>query len=499
MSKTIRFSLYMAIATLMSRVLGLVRDAMFANEFGSSPEYDAYLVAILLPFFLRRIFGEGALQSAFVPIYNKRALIDTRSGIRFANSVFTVFVPVLILCTIIGYYFMPSLVFLFAPGMDPSIRELAVMCGRVVFPFIIFISLWAVKTGILNSHDIYFVPAFSPAIHNIFTIAGIALSPYFTPRILGPTVFFMIGGVFQFISVLFIGRKKTGYRFEIDFVREDMKEFSRLFLSSLAAVSITQINSLIDTIVVSQLGQGNISLLQYANRLYQLPLGVIGVSVSTVALSQLSKRSLESFREMVSDNLEKLLLLILPAAAGMILLREELVVFLFQRGAFGIYETVFTVKILLGYLIGLPFYCVYYLLSKAEYAMGKGNIAFFASCISVGTNVCLDFILAPVYGAFGVALATSVAGMTPIAFLLIHLVKLKGFTLTRKQCREILKTIVATLLMSVALWLIGDRFSYSKPFFVFELVFGVLVYFSVLLFLRKQEMEKLFQRWRRKR
>ncbi|NLZ14996.1 MAG: murein biosynthesis integral membrane protein MurJ, partial [Thermotogaceae bacterium] len=128
MSKTIRFSLYMAIATLMSRVLGLVRDAMFANEFGSSPEYDAYLVAILLPFFLRRIFGEGALQSAFVPIYNKRALIDTRSGIRFANSVFTVFVPVLILCTIIGYYFMPSLVFLFAPGMDPSIRELAVMC-----------------------------------------------------------------------------------------------------------------------------------------------------------------------------------------------------------------------------------------------------------------------------------------------------------------------------------------------------------------------------------
>ncbi len=489
----------MAIATLISRVLGLVRDAMFANEFGSSPEYDAYLVAILLPFFLRRIFGEGALQSAFVPIYNKRALGDTRAGIRFANSVFTVFVPILILSTLLGYYFMPSLILLFAPGLEPSIRELAVMCGRVVFPFIIFISLWAVKTGILNSHDIYFIPAISPAIHNIFTIVGILLSPFFSPRILGPTIFFMIGGVFQFISVLFIGRKKTGYRFEIDFVREDMKAFSRLFLSSLAAVSITQINSLIDTVVVSHLGQGNISLLQYANRLYQLPLGVIGVSVSTVALSQLSKRSLESFREMVTDNLEKLLFLILPAAVGMIILREELVVFLFQRGAFGIYETVFTTKILLGYLIGLPFYCVYYLLSKAEYALGKGNIAFFASCISVGTNVFLDILLAPVYGAFGVALATSFAGMTPIAFLLVHLVKLKGVALTRRQLSEILKTVVATVVMGAALLAVEGRFSYSKPLFVFELVFGVLVYFLTLLFLRKNEMEKLLRRWRRKR
>ncbi|HNW46976.1 MAG TPA: murein biosynthesis integral membrane protein MurJ [Thermotogota bacterium] len=498
MSKTIKFSLYMAVATLMSRVLGLVRDAMFANVFGSSPEYDAYLVAVLLPFFLRRIFGEGALQSAFVPIYNKRAMIDSRSATRFANTIFTVFVPILILCTLLGYYFMPYLIYLFAPGMEPAIREMAVMCGVVAFPFIIFISLWAIKTGILNSHDIYFVPAFSPAIHNVFTIAGILLSPYFTPRILGPTVFFLIGGAFQFISVLFIGKKKTGYRFEIDFVREDMKEFSSLFLSSMAAVSITQINSLIDTIVVSHLGQGSISLLQYANRLYQLPLGVIGVSVSTVALSQLSKRSLDSFREMVTDNLEKLLLLILPAAAGMILLREGLVVFLFQRGAFGIYETVFTSKILLGYLFGLPFYCVYFLLSKAEYALGKGNVAFFASCISVGTNVILDFTLAPIQGAYGVALATSFAGMTPVAFLLVHLIRIKGLTMTRRQLSELLKTVSATAVMSAVLLMIAKTYSYSKPLVVLELVCGVLVYLLALLLLRKQEMKRLILRWSRR-
>lgn len=497
MSKTMKFSLYMAFATLISRVLGLVRDALFAKEFGSSPEYDAYLVAILLPFFLRRIFGEGALQSAFVPLYNKRCASDVRSGFRFANTIFVFFIPVLLLSTIAGYYFMPSILFIFAPGLDSTIKELAVLLGRIVFPFIIFISLWAIKTGILNSHDIYFMPAISPAIHNIFTIIGILLAPYFSPPILGPAIFFMIGGVFQFVSV-FVGKNNTGYRFELEFERNDMKEFSVMFLSSFAALSITQINSLVDTNVVSQLGQGSISLLQYANRLYQLPLGVIGVSVSTVALSQLSKKKDSSFRDLIGENVEKLLFLILPATIAMILLREEIIIFLFKRGAFGIYETVYTTQILLGYLFGLPFYCVYYLLSKAEYALRKGKIAFFASCISVATNIVLDILFAPLLGTFGVALATSIAGVAPIVFLVIHLVRVQALLLTRKQILEISKTLIATALMGIVLFFIKNPFSYSPLLLFIEILTGITVYVLFLTLLKKQEMVKLFRVLKRK-
>jgi putative peptidoglycan lipid II flippase len=393
---------------------------------------------------------------------------------------------------------MPSLVYLFAPGLNTAIRELAIMLGRIVFPFIFFISLWALKTGILNSHDIYFIPAISPAIHNVFTIIGILVSPLFTPPILGPTIFFLIGGAFQFISVLFIGKKRTGYHFEVDFVKEDAKEFSLLFISSFAALSITQINSLVDTNVVSQLGQGYISLLQYANRLYQLPLGVIGVSVSTVALSQLSKRNATSFSTMIADNFEKLLFLILPSTIGMILLREDLIVFLFQRGAFGVYETVYTTKILFGYLIGLPFYCVYYLLSKAEYALQKGKIAFFASSISVSTNVVLDVILAPLLGPFGVAIATSIAGITPIVFLTIHLSTLEVKILTKKGMQEILKTATATLIMGCVLYCTNKYLCYSPIILIFEIALGITVYFGVLALLKKQELRKLLKKIRRK-
>ena len=438
----------MAIATLISRVLGLLRDVLFAREFGSSPEYDAYLVAILLPFILRRIFAEGALSTAFVPLYNRRCMLGNEKGERFANSIMTVFIPVILGIIIACTYFMPNIISIMAPGLSANTKELTVYLGRIIFPFIIFISLWAVYAGMLNSHDIYFAPALSPAIHNIFVIIGIFLAPHFNPPILGPAIFFIIGGAAQWFSV-YIFSKKIGYRMTPTYDRDDLKEFFPIFFSSFAALSITQINSVVDTNVVSSLGSGSVSLLQYANRLFQLPLGVFAISVSTVALTQLSKKKGDEFNHHLMEGFERMLFFVLPATLGLIFMREDIIRLLFQRGEFGLYDTMMTSGILMGYCAGLPFYSLYSLLVKAEYSLGHTKITFWASAVSVSINIILDITLAPIYGPLGVALATSFAGIAGFVVLLIHLIKQKKVTILKSNLFEFLKIFAGTFFMSV--------------------------------------------------
>ncbi len=493
MSKTLRFSVQMALATLISRVLGLVRDALFAEQFGTSPEYDAYVVAILLPFFLRRIFAEGALTSAFVPIYNKRCLESLDHGNRFSNTIITFFLPILLGLVILSIYFMPSLVALIAPGLDAGSTALTVYLARIVFPFILFIAIASVYTGILNSHDQYFAPAISPAIHNIFIIVGIFFSPYFDPPILAPTAFFLFGGVAQLLVVVFSSRK-TRFRFEISFDKKEWKSFYPVFMVSFVTFSITQINSLVDTNVVSRLGQGTVSLLQYANRLYQLPLGVLAISVSTVALSQLSRGRMEDFASKLSEHLDKMLFFVLPSTILLMMMRMDIVRLIYQRGAFGVYDTWITSEVLMGYLWGLPFYSLYALLSRAEYARIDGKkIAFFATAIMVITNVVLDLTLGLRIGPYGVALATSIAGMAGCTVLIVDLVRNGFLRVSRVDLLSMGKIGLAGL--GIGLVLLGTSYwDYSFLNVFIRIFIGGLSYLGILLCLRHHDSVRLVRK-----
>ncbi len=493
MSKTLRFSMQMAIATLISRVLGLLRDVLFAKEFGSSPEYDAYLVAILLPFILRRVFAEGALSTAFVPLYNKKCMISVERGKIFANSVMTVFIPVILMIIIACTYFMPQIVMLMAPGLTDNTRDLTVFLGRIIFPFIIFISLWAVYAGMLNSHDIYFTPALSPALHNIFIIIGIYMAPHFDPPILGPTIFFILGGAAQWFLV-YVCSRKIGYRMSPTYEKDDLKEFFPIFFSSFAALSITQINSVVDTNVVSSLGSGSVSLLQYANRLFQLPLGVFAISVSTVALTQLSKKVGDEFKSHLMEGFERMLFFVLPATLGLIFMREDIIRILFQRGEFSTYDTIMTSEILLGYVIGLPFYSLYSLLAKAEYSLGKIKITFLASVVSVSVNVFLDFYLAPILGPLGIALATSIAGISGFAVLLIHLISLGRISMSRLNLKEFMKIFAGTASLTAVVILMNGFFEYSAIKVVIEILLSVAVYIISLYIFRQRDIVKILKR-----
>jgi putative peptidoglycan lipid II flippase len=483
----------MAVATLISRVLGLVRDMLFAREFGSSPEYDAYLVAVLLPFFLRKIFAEGALASAFVPAYNKRAMKGLTNGHKFANSILTVFIPVLLALIIFSVYFMPQILGLVAPGLEPGVEGLSVFLGRMIFPFILFISMWAIYAGMLNSNDIYFTPALSPAVHNILVIIGVLLAPLFDPPILGPAIFFMIGGVAQWLIVVF-GSRKIGFRFKPGYDKEDLKDFMPVFLSSFAALSVTQINSIVDTNVVSGLGAGSVSLLQYANRLFQLPLGVFAISVSTVALSQLSKNNREEFRKNLAEGIERMILFVLPATIGLFIMRIDIIRLLFQGGEFGAYDTNMTAEILRGYVLGLPFYSLYSLFMRAEYAMKRPRIVFIASCISVAVNIGLDITLSQTMGPLGIALATAIAGISGFIVLLIHLSVSKRLHLSVKNILEIMKSVIGSVLMGLAILVLNEHLDYSGLMVLLKIVIAISVYAGVLLILRQRDFMLIIKR-----
>ncbi len=497
MSKTLRFSIQMALATLISRILGLVRDMLFAKEFGASPEYDAYLVAILLPFFLRKIFAEGALSSAFIPLYNKRAIKGVEKGHRFAKSILTIFIPVLLILTILSIYFMPQILSFVAPGLMPGVKGLAVFMGRLIFPFILFISLWAVYAGMLNSHDIFFTPALSPAIHNIFIIIGISLSPFFDPPILGPAIFFIIGGAAQWLMVVLAARG-IQFKFTPSIDKKDISDFMPIFLSSFAALSVTQINSIVDTNVVSGLGTGSVSLLQYANRLFQLPLGVFAISVSTVALAQLSKNSPEEFKKNLAEGIERMALFVLPASIGLFLLRQDIITLLFQRGQFSLYDSIMTSDILMGYLIGLPFYSLYSLLSRAEYAIKKPRIVFLASTLSVGVNIFLDITLSKTMGPLGVALATSFAGITGFTVLLVHLYSIELLRIKWSNTSEILKSVAACFTMGLFIVLTNSLMVYSVIGVLLKITLSVAILFLTLFLLKQKDFMVIYRRLFRK-
>jgi len=487
----------MALATLISRILGLVRDMLFAKEFGASPEYDAYLVAVLLPFFLRKIFAEGALSSAFIPLYNKRAIKGVEKGRRFANSILTIFIPVLLIVVIVSIYFMPQILSFVAPGLMPGVKGLAVFMGRLIFPFILFISLWAVYAGMLNSHDIFFTPALSPAIHNIFIIIGISLSPLFDPPILGPAIFFIIGGAAQWLMVVLASRG-IQFKFTPSIDKKDLGDFMPIFLSSFAALSVTQINSIVDTNVVSGLGTGSVSLLQYANRLFQLPLGVFAISVSTVALAQLSKNSPEEFKKNLAEGIERMALFVLPASVGLFLMRQDIITLLFQRGQFSLYDSVMTSDILMGYLIGLPFYSLYSLLSRAEYAIKKPRIVFLASTLSVGVNIFLDITLSKTMGPLGVALATSFAGITGFTVLLIHLYSIQMLRIKWSNTSQILKSVAACFAMGLLILLTNFLMVYSVLGVLLKITLAVVILFLTLFLLKQKDFMVIYRRLFRK-
>ncbi len=398
-----------ALGTAVSRVFGLAREVALAHFFGATGGLDAFWVAFLVPNILRRLLGEGGIAIAFVPTY----LREEREGRgeEFLRAAFTVALIAFPLMCLLGSYLAPKFMPILAGGFPPGRLSLAARLARVLFPFLGFVGLASLFGGLLNVKGRFFLPSVSPALFSLGAIVGAALSI----RVAEPALSLalgVLGGAFLQTLVLALplwGDLKLGKPWH-----PGLLEVGKRLIPAFAGLLLAEVNALVDNRLASGLPPGSISVLQYAMRLFQLPMGVIAASVGMAILPRLSRAALRadtaSLRRGLAEGVETVLGWVLPAMAGLLVLGRPIVAFLFGHGAFGEVAVEGTYGALAGYLVGLWGYALIHLFTRAFHALGLLRVPPFVLGISAAINVALDLALVGIWGVFGLAVATGISG-----------------------------------------------------------------------------------------
>ncbi|HSQ06165.1 MAG TPA: murein biosynthesis integral membrane protein MurJ [Chromatiaceae bacterium] len=432
--------------TLISRILGFVRDLVVARIFGADAATDAFFVAFRIPNLMRRLFAEGAFSLAFVPVLSeyraKRAPAELR---RFLDDTAGTLGLALLLITVLGILGAPLLVLAFAPGFadDPGQRVLAADMLRLTFPYVLFISLTALAGGILNTFGRFGVPAFTPVLLNLVLIAcALWLAPHMERPIVALAWGVLIAGVVQLaFQVPFLARLGLLPRPRFNPRDPGVRRMLGLIGPSLLGVSVAQINMLLSTLLASFLAAGSISWLYYADRLMEFPLGVLGVAMGTVMLPKLSRehvgQSSEAFSRTLDWALRWVLLLGLPAALGLALLAGPLFVTLFYSDAFGITDVHMAGQALTAYGFGVLGFLGVMVLAPGYYARQQTRAPVRIALVSMLVNLILSLALMWPLGHAGLALATTLAALVN-AGLLLRGLRLDGVYRPRPGWRRLL-------------------------------------------------------------
>jgi putative peptidoglycan lipid II flippase len=453
------------LAVLCSRVLGLAREQIFAALFGGGRVMDAFTIAFRIPNLLRDLFAEGALSTAFVTVFTRTAALENEaSAWRLANKVATLAAVALSAITLIGVLSAPWLVAVLAPGFDPDKAALTVTLTRIMYPFILLVSLAALVMGMLNSRGVFGIPAMASSFFNLGSIiAGVALGywldPHFGQRaILGLAIGTLIGGAMQLLVQL-PSLRRAGYTYHPDFAWKTpgVRSILRLMGPSVIAASTTQVNVLVNSVFASQLGDGPTFWLTVAFRLMQLPLGIFGVALGTVALPLLARIAASgdtpSFRRELARGMRLALLMTIPASVGLMVLAEPIISVLYQHGRFGAFETAESAGALRFYAIGLCAYAALKVLVNAFYALDKRKTPMVVSFIAVALNLVLNWIFTRQLGWGHRGLALSTACVASSNFLILYF--LMRSHLGRLESRAMLTLLTRVALASALLCLIA--------------------------------------------
>ena len=417
MKQLARDVLLIAIATGVSRVFGLFRDVAIAGRFGASAAYDAFLIAFFVPHFLRQLLAEGALSTAFVPLYTQQRATGGDAD-RFASNLLSWLILIFPVTVGVGIALAPSYVPFLASGFSPEKLATAIRLTRIVFPFIALIGFASVFMGILNSYHRFFAAALAPVWFNVGMILGVLfLSPRFSHQpVLGMALGVLIGGGGQLLAQIPpLLRVGFHFRFVLVPIDPDIRRLLRRMAPAVLALAVTQINLLVDNKIASYLADGSISSLQYGMRLFQLPLGVFAVSVATALLPRFSvaraRGEDDRFTGYLNDGMVASALVLLPAMVGLLVIGTDVIRLLFEHGTFTSADTVRTARVLSYYLIGLVPYGWAYIFTRAFYALGRTFLPLVASSVAVAVNVALDLLLVSSMQEAGLALATAIAGV----------------------------------------------------------------------------------------
>ena len=453
------------LATITSRILGLVRDQVLSYYFGAGATADAFRVAGRIPNLVRDLFAEGAMSAAFVPTFTRQLTLHGRERAwTLANSVINALVLVTGVLVIAGIVFAEPLVRTFAPEFStvPGQVELTVHLTRLMLPFLTMAALAAALMGMLNSLGHFFVPALSPA---MFNVAVIAISVVFIP--LAPSlglapislvaIATLVGGVGQLV-IQWPPLRKEGFRYRptIDFRDEGLHRVLLLMGPGTIGMATTQINVFVNTMLATSAGTGAVTYLDLAFRLMYLPIGLFGVSIaaaSTPAVSRLvAEGNFDRIRSTLAGAITLMLLLNLPATLGLMVLAQPIVAVIFERGRFTAADTMATAAALQFYALGLVGYSVVRIVSPTFYSLHKSRIPVMVSMASVVVNVALNWWLVGLMGFRGLALGTSITAILNASVQLwLMRRELNGIDGAR-IARSLVRIAVATAAMAVAAW-----------------------------------------------
>src|SRR5437773_3225939 len=422
------------VAVMCSRLLGLIREQVFAGLFGAGKNLDAFLVAFRLPNLLRDLFAEGALSTAFITTFSRKIATEgDESAWRLGNKVATLTAVFMSAVTLLGIIFAPQLIHLMTWwSWSPEKTETTILLTRIMWPFILLVSLAALVMGMLNAKHVFGAPAMASSFFNLGSIiGGVAfgwwLDPHFGTRsLIGLSIGTLIGGICQ-LSSQFPSLRRVGYKYHTDFHWRDegVRTVLALMGPAVIAASAVQVNVLINSGFAARLGDGPVSWLNIAFRLMQLPLGIFGVAIATVALPLVSRSAAlgnkTEFRGALAHAMRLVMLLTIPSAIGLMILAEPIIGLIYQHGRFTSASTTQTAGALRFYAIGLVGYSAVKVLAPAFYALDKRHLPMLVSLLSIAVNFGLNWFFAfqLKIGHRGLALSTSIVAI--MNFLLLYI------------------------------------------------------------------------------
>ena len=477
LSSTYVFSFF----TLISRVLGYIRDILIAFFLGATIFADAFFVAFRLPNTFRRLFAEGTFNAAFIPSYTSARVESKKKGKRFADDILGSLLLILILIVTIVEIFTPYLVYIIAPGFIENDEKLnlAIELTRITFPFLLFVSLSSFFSGILNSNNKFAAAAAAPIVLNVILILSLIISHKFNLNIVKQLSYAVtLAGIFQLIFLFFVTLKfyKPTLTFKIK-VDNKVKFFFKKLIPSIFSSGVTQINILIGTIIAS-FQAGAVSYLYYADRIYQINLAIAGIAVGTVSLPALSNafknKNLKKLSSIQSKSFELSLLLSIPASFGLILASEEIVNSLFGYGSFSKEDVQSTAVALKYFGYGVPAFALVKVLSNFFFARDNTKTPFYISIVMVVINVSISVSLFSSFGFIIIPIATSISAWIGVLFYFYLLNEKKSLLLDIQLIPNFLKILISTLVMSfilvMALDICEDYLNYTHKYKVIYLI-----------------------------
>lgn len=483
--------------TGISRVFGLIRDVVIAWLIGAGPLADAFFVAFRIPNMLRRLSAEGASNVAFVPVFNETLEKEGLArAMAMARSVLTLMLLVLGAIVVIGEFIAPLIVGIIAPGfLHTPTFDMALHLTRIMFPYILLVSILALIAGILNSLGHFATPAAAPIVLNIFMIATPIIFYKYIPFLKSPADAIawgvITGGLFQIaLQIHPLKKLKVSIRLSFRFKDPRIIQIAKLMGMAALVASVYQINVLIGTLLASFLPRGSVSFLYYANRLIELPLGIFAFAVGNVmlpAMSQASaKMNISEMSSLTGKSINTVLLFTIPASIGIFVLADPIITLLFVRGNFSYQEALSTAQALRMYAIGLWAIGVSRILTQAFYAMQQANTAVRVTWATLGLNVVFCLILMPSMKHSGIALASTISIIIQSIILLFLLFK-KGVIISSIYYLHCTKMVISGVLMALCIYpLLRTRFwvhglnTYSLLMLGTSIGIGAALYFTLL-------------------